>query len=284
MKEPALITAARPLLRVGLGGLILATGVGKALDVAGFVGVLETYRLGLGDAALEVIAPTIAVLEIALGLWILGGWRLRRALWASVALNAAYFVLLTSALVRGLDLPNCGCFGVFFARPLRWYSPLEDLALIALSLLLLALATQTLRARTSLVIRAPRGRVMAIYRDVAGWSRLFPTIRAARLLREEQGKQVIEVDHRRAGKVVNLLHTSSAHEIELEEFKRQYDGRFCNRFDSVPEGTRYTVDAEIHPNGWWQLVAGPWLNRYIRRQIAQLVLEPVRRVAEQRNA
>ena len=39
-------------------------------------------------------------------------------------------------LFRGLDLPNCGCYGVFFPQPLRWYSPLEDLALVGLGYVL----------------------------------------------------------------------------------------------------------------------------------------------------
>jgi hypothetical protein len=43
-------------------------------------------------------------------------------------------------LWRGLDLDNCGCFGVYLASSLRWYSPLESLALVGASYLLLRLA------------------------------------------------------------------------------------------------------------------------------------------------
>jgi hypothetical protein len=42
--------------------------------------------------------------------------------------------------VRGLDLTNCGCFGLFFPQPLRWYTPLEDVVLVALCYLLGRLA------------------------------------------------------------------------------------------------------------------------------------------------
>ncbi len=257
-----------------------ATGLGKALDLPGFVAVLQTYQMGVADAVLWLAAPCLAALEIALGLWILSGRRLTRAMWVSVALNAGYFALLASALLRGLGLPNCGCFGAFFARPLRWYSPLEDLGLIVLSLVLLALVTGTLRARASLTIRAPGAKVMAIYRDIALWPRMFPTIRAVRLLRDEGEKQVIEVDHRQAGRVINVLQARSRTAVELAEFKPRYDARFVNRFEGVPGGTRYTVFAEIRPNGFWKLVAGPWLKRHVRTQIARLVLEPVRRFAE----
>ena len=126
----------RGLLRFGLGFFILASGLGKALDEAGFVGVLRTYQLGLPDAPLWPVALGVTAFELAVGAWILSGRALYAAGWAAAALNVGYFVLLGVSLARGLEIQNCGCFGVFFARPLRWYSPLEDLALVALSLLL----------------------------------------------------------------------------------------------------------------------------------------------------
>ena len=60
-----------------------------------------------------------------------GGARARRS-----PSNLAYAALLSVTLARGLDLKNCGCFGVFLARPLRWFSPLEDLVFAGLSWLL----------------------------------------------------------------------------------------------------------------------------------------------------
>ena len=131
---------ARLLLRWLLGTLILATGVGKALDIGGFAGVLADYRLGLEADALSMLALAVCAVEIGLGAWLLSGWRLRRAAATAMALNAAYCALMTTALLRGLQLDNCGCFGVYFPSPLRWYSPLEDLALVAASWALMRLA------------------------------------------------------------------------------------------------------------------------------------------------
>ncbi|MEO9101467.1 MAG: hypothetical protein ABI212_05925 [Burkholderiaceae bacterium] len=56
---------------------------------------------------------------------------------AALLLNLGYGVLLTASLLRGLELPNRGCFGVYFAQPLRWYSPLEDVLLMAASVVLI---------------------------------------------------------------------------------------------------------------------------------------------------
>ena len=57
-------------------------------------------------------------------------------------------MILTLELLRGVKLANCGCFGVFLARPLRWTSPLEDLGLVAVTLGVLAtLPTEAPRQR-----------------------------------------------------------------------------------------------------------------------------------------
>jgi len=274
-------TAVYWLLRLGLGGLILASGVGKALDVPGFIGVLHTYRLGLGEMLLWAIGLAVMVFELTLGLWILSGRKLARAMAFAMALNFGYFVLMTSSLWRGLHLQNCGCYGVYFAQPLRWYSPLEDVALILLSLLLLNIVAGGLRVRTSIVICAPSQKVAAAYRDFRNWPRIFrATVRGVRLLREQSGKQIIEVDHRSDGRVVNVLHATAANAIGLDEFKRRYDGRFENRFDPVAEGTRYTVSADIRPKGAWKLLLGPCLRGLVRRRITRHVLEPLKNHVE----
>jgi uncharacterized membrane protein YphA (DoxX/SURF4 family) len=126
---------ARLALRIGLGVLILGTGVGKALDLTGFVRVVETYSL-LPSAFLYPVAVAATASELVLGMWLLSGWRLAPAALAAIAVNLGYAVLLTVTLTRGLDLKNCGCFGIFLARPLRWFSPLEDLVFAGLSWLL----------------------------------------------------------------------------------------------------------------------------------------------------
>lgn len=127
-------------LRLSLGCLVFATGIGKALDEAGYIGVLQTYRLGLPDTLLWPLALGVTAIELAVGAWTLSGRALRAAACVAAALNLVYFVLLTVSLARGLDIPNCGCFGVFFARPLAWYSPLKDLALAATSIVLMRVA------------------------------------------------------------------------------------------------------------------------------------------------
>ena len=49
-------TAVYWLLSLGLGGLILATGVGKALDVPGFIGVLHTIAWAWAKCCFGLLA------------------------------------------------------------------------------------------------------------------------------------------------------------------------------------------------------------------------------------
>ena len=138
-KENTLLTGWQWLLHAVLGGILLASALGKSLDLPGFVEVLVTYR-AFPDWSLWPIALFITTIEWMLGLWVLSGRRLPQAALATVLLNGIYALWMTVSLARGLDLPNCGCYGVYFPQPLRWYSPLEDLVLVSLGFTLWRLA------------------------------------------------------------------------------------------------------------------------------------------------
>ena len=131
--------ATRWFLRLALALINIGAGFGKGLDTPGFVRILATYELFPGVTQWPIAIGAI-VSELALGVWLLTGWRLREAALVCAAINAFYGVALTTTLLRGIDLNNCGCFGVFLARPLRWYSPLEDVVLVIASIALFFLA------------------------------------------------------------------------------------------------------------------------------------------------
>lgn len=114
--------------------LLLMTGLGKALDVRGFAAIVGTYGV-LPAPLLLPAAMALVGTELGLSAWLASGVRLRWAGLAAAALHAAFTGWAALALWRGLDIPNCGCFGVFFARPLTGWTLLEDGALIGVSLL-----------------------------------------------------------------------------------------------------------------------------------------------------
>ena len=136
--------------------------------------------------------------------------------------------------------------------------------------------------QTAITIRAPQPTVAAIYRNYRDWLRAFPTIKAVRLMREEPGKHILEIDHQE-GRVVNILTDVSPAQIELQEWKKRYDATFVNRFEAIPEGTRFTLAADISLKGVYKLRA-PFLHGYIRKLMTDLVLDPIRKVAEDRQS
>jgi hypothetical protein len=119
----------RWFLQLFVSIILLASALGKSLDLSGFIEVLKTYQ-AVPDFLLWPTALVVTGVEFVLGAWVLSGWRLATSALASLGLNAGYAAWMTITLLRGLELSNCGCFGVFFPQPLRWYSPLEDLALV----------------------------------------------------------------------------------------------------------------------------------------------------------
>jgi hypothetical protein len=128
--------AAATVLAWLLAALNLAAATGKALDLPGFADVLSAYRL-FPEALLMPVAVGVTMLEAAIAVGLMVRPTRRVAAWAAGLLALGYGIVLTVTLARGIALENCGCFGVYLARPLGVHSPLEDLALIAAALLVL---------------------------------------------------------------------------------------------------------------------------------------------------
>lgn len=126
------MTPVRRLLQYGIALILLVTGLGKLLDVPGFVQVLATYQ-ALPAWLLTPAAVVLVLVELWLAVWLLTGKRLAYAALASVALHGALTGWSLVALLRGLNVPNCGCFGVVWARPLGWRTVAEDLFLVGIS-------------------------------------------------------------------------------------------------------------------------------------------------------
>jgi hypothetical protein len=124
-------------LRFLLAFLLLATAAGKLLDVPGFAGVLRTYD-AFPEGALLPLGLAVPLVELALAIWLFSGHGLAGAAAAGVGLHALYAAWAAASVLRGLRIPNCGCFGVFFARPLGWHTVIEDLAVAGLSAWLFA--------------------------------------------------------------------------------------------------------------------------------------------------
>ena len=123
------------VIRYFLGVLFVATGIGKLLDNRAFAEIIATYQLPVPERLLLPLALGIALLEFTIGLNLLSGRRLRSFVLATLCFHSVYTALAIMTLLREIPIENCGCFGAFLARPLRWSSVAEDVALVAVSAL-----------------------------------------------------------------------------------------------------------------------------------------------------
>lgn len=124
-------------IRIFIGLVLLFTSVGKLLDNRGFSEVIKTYQFYPFEDQLLFIALFISLFELTLSVSLLTGRYLKWAALGSVLLHGYFASLAALTIYRGIELSNCGCFGVFLARPLSWSTVLEDVFMTAISALLL---------------------------------------------------------------------------------------------------------------------------------------------------
>lgn len=113
--------------------LVLATGIGKLLDNRGFADVILTYQFGMSHSVAMVLGLSVSLFELFLGIFIIMEKQHVRNAVLLTLMHFGYVGLAALSNIRGLNLQNCGCFGVFWGRPLTWWTVVEDLVLMALS-------------------------------------------------------------------------------------------------------------------------------------------------------
>lgn len=143
MKQP--LSRAGQCLRWGFACLLAASALGKLADMPGFIAVVATYRL-LPGALLPAAAWALALSEAALAVWLASGRYRTRAALGVTLLHCLYFAWIAIALARGLQLTNCGCFGVYWPRPLTLLTLMEDSVLLIAAYALFRAAWRTKRS------------------------------------------------------------------------------------------------------------------------------------------
>jgi uncharacterized membrane protein YphA (DoxX/SURF4 family) len=136
--------------RVVLGGIFIYAGYSKlffpntnlwpffvlkfsiSVNIANFARQVEAFKM-LSPWGVSFVAHTLPFTEIALGLLLLIGWKLR--VWASLLtlIMLGFFVVVLRAYLLHMDI-NCGCFAT--PEPIGPKKILEDAALSVLALLM----------------------------------------------------------------------------------------------------------------------------------------------------
>lgn len=115
------------LLRLLLGGILLATGALKVGHAPELASAIAGFRL-LPGAIVAPMAIILPYFELLVGLYLVIGLFTRIAGWISVVQFVVYAGAIASAVVRGIPA-NCGCFGPNDQATADWPHVAFDLAL-----------------------------------------------------------------------------------------------------------------------------------------------------------
>jgi putative oxidoreductase len=96
------------LLRIFLGGVFVIASLDKITDPQAFANSILQYKI-VGPVWAMGIATFLPSLELLCGLCVILGLFPRGGALLMTLMLVAFTVLVTSALVRGLDI-SCGCF------------------------------------------------------------------------------------------------------------------------------------------------------------------------------
>lgn len=124
-------------MRAFFTALLWITAIGKLLDNRGFAEILGQYELGIPEPLLLPMALAVSLVELAMATAIAAGHFLRPMAQLTVLMHAGYAAVAALTNLRGIELANCGCFGVFLARPMSWTTVIEDIGLTLLALVFL---------------------------------------------------------------------------------------------------------------------------------------------------
>ncbi len=98
------------LSRLLLAGIFIYSGYVKSQETLQFAAAIEGYKLA-PEAIVYPLARSLPWLEIALGLFLLSGWKIRCSAIATAGLLLFFIVVLSITYARGIDA-NCGCFSL----------------------------------------------------------------------------------------------------------------------------------------------------------------------------
>jgi hypothetical protein len=130
------------ILRVVIGSIFIVSGLGKLLGpYQNFLYAVQAYQV-LPSWAEVLTAQIFPWIEFFVGIFVLLGlwtsWSLRGAL----VLFGVFVVIVGQALIRGLPLESCGCFGEWIHLRLQSVIIIDSASLL-LTLLLLYNIPQT---------------------------------------------------------------------------------------------------------------------------------------------
>ena len=100
-----------PILRIIIGGIFIFSGLGKLLSpYQNFQYVIQAYQL-LPSSGEILVAQVFPWIELSVGVFVFSGLWTAWSLKGALILFGIFITVVGQALIRGLPLENCGCFG-----------------------------------------------------------------------------------------------------------------------------------------------------------------------------
>jgi uncharacterized membrane protein YphA (DoxX/SURF4 family) len=125
------VNAAVLVVRIVLGGLLVAAGALKVTDPSSLAADIAAFRL-LPAAIVGPLALALPYLEILLGAYLILGLFTRIAAGFAATAFFIYAAAIASAVIRGIPA-TCGCFGPKDTAVADWPHVAFDLTLAAAS-------------------------------------------------------------------------------------------------------------------------------------------------------
>ena len=123
-------TRAILILRLLLGAIFLYAAYSKLKEsYTLFAMSIDAYQI-LPEQGVVAVARTLPWVELALGLWLLIGYRIAPAAITATAILGAFFAIMAFTYGKGAAI-DCGCFGLGEAT--TWKTLLRDGSLVAAS-------------------------------------------------------------------------------------------------------------------------------------------------------
>ncbi|GFO59803.1 hypothetical protein GMST_21280 [Geomonas silvestris] len=118
-------------VRIALGAVFIYAAVLKIADPVAFAGSVAAYRI-LPYFGSYLTAAALPFVELACGLLLVLGYRVRSGALIIGVLNLVFIAALASAIVRGLDI-DCGCFKQGGEKTTPWAALARDLLFLAMT-------------------------------------------------------------------------------------------------------------------------------------------------------
>lgn len=108
-----------PFLRVVVGFILIYSGYVKITEpIEIFYTSILSYKI-IGEKLAYLTALLLPWMELYLGVFVVLGLFERYVLILSFFLFISFEILLIQAMIRGLDIVSCGCFGSRYSNPIE---------------------------------------------------------------------------------------------------------------------------------------------------------------------